>query len=121
MIGLFDNDPVMRTDRMTSGLAEFPGRRHLGFTCATQLVLCQRVQILGTRGRIEIEIPFNAPADAPTRILVDDGRDLSAAAGKRSSCRRSTSTRPRATRSPAPCSASGRSSGASTTRSSTCA
>ncbi len=77
VIGLFDNDPVTRTDRVTSGLAEFPGRRHLGFTCATQLVLCQRVQILGTRGRIEIEIPFNAPADAPTRILVDDGRDLS--------------------------------------------
>src|SRR3954469_14752913 len=77
VIGLFDNDPVMRTDRMTSGLAEFPGRRHLGFTCATQLVLSQRVQIVGTRGRIEIEIPFNAPADAPTRILVDDGRDLS--------------------------------------------
>jgi predicted dehydrogenase len=77
VIGLFDNDPVTRTDRMTSGLAEFPGRRHLGFTCATQLVLCQRVQILGTRGRVEIEIPFNAPADAPTRILVDDGRDLS--------------------------------------------
>ena len=75
-IGLFDNDPVMRTDRMTSGLAEFPGHRHLAFTCATQLVPCQRVQILGTKGRIEIEIPFNAPADAPTRILVDDGRDL---------------------------------------------
>ena len=75
-IGLFDNDPVMRTDRMMSGLAEFPGRRHLAFTCATQLVLCQRVQILGTRGRIEIEIPFNAPADVPARILVDDGRDL---------------------------------------------
>jgi predicted dehydrogenase len=76
VIGVFDNDPVMRTDRMMSGLAAFAGDRHLTFTCATQLVPTQRVQILGTRGRIEIEIPFNAPPDAPTRITVDDGRDL---------------------------------------------
>ena len=61
---------------MMSGLAVFPGARQLTFTCATQLVPAQRVQILGTRGRLEIEIPFNAPADAATRITVDDGRDL---------------------------------------------
>ena len=76
VIGLFDNDPVMRTDRMTSGLAAFAGQRHLTFTCATQLVPCQRVQIFGTRGRIEIEIPFNAPAGQATQITIDDGRDL---------------------------------------------
>jgi predicted dehydrogenase len=46
------------------------------FTCATQLVPFQRVQVLGTKGRIELEIPFNAPPDRPTRILVDDGRDV---------------------------------------------
>jgi len=67
----------MATDRLTSGLAEFAGHRHLAFTCATQLVPCQRVQILGTEGRIEIQIPFNAPADAEATLHVDDGRDLS--------------------------------------------
>ena len=36
----------------------------------------QRVQMFGTRGRIEVEIPFNAPPDRPCRIFVDDGRDL---------------------------------------------
>jgi predicted dehydrogenase len=36
------------------------------------------VQILGTAGRIEIEIPFNAPPDRPTRIWVDDGREVRA-------------------------------------------
>ena len=77
VVGLFDLDPTMGTDRLMSGLAAFSGGRQLGFTCATQLVPCQRVQILGTKGRIEIEIPFNAPPDAPTRIVVDDGRDLS--------------------------------------------
>ena len=74
--GLFDIDPALGTDRMMSGLAAFGDNRTLGFVCATQLVPCQRVQILGTTGRIEIEIPFNAPNDVPCRIVVDDGRDL---------------------------------------------
>ncbi len=34
------------------------------------------VDRLGTKGRIEIEIPFNAPNDRPTRIFIDDGRDV---------------------------------------------
>jgi predicted dehydrogenase len=76
VIGLFDIDPTMATDRLTSGLAEFEGHRHLAFTCATQLVPCQRVQILGTEGRIEIQIPFNAPAGMEATIIVDNGRDL---------------------------------------------
>ncbi len=54
VIGLFDRDPAMRVDRMASALAAFPGSRHLTFTCATQAVPYQRVQILGTTGRIEI-------------------------------------------------------------------
>ena len=69
--GLFDNDPVTRTDRVTSGLAEFPGRRHLGFTCATQLVPCQRVQILdrrrqlgGRRTRLRLPLPAGTPSQA---------------------------------------------------------
>jgi predicted dehydrogenase len=28
------------------------------------------VQILGTKGRIEVEIPFNAPPDRPNRIFI---------------------------------------------------
>ena len=76
VIGLFDRDPVMRTDRLASGLAEFPSGRHLAFTCATQLVPTQRVQIVGTKGRLEIQVPFNPRRDQPTRIMIDDGRDL---------------------------------------------
>lgn len=34
------------------------------------------VTVLGTRGRLEIPVPFNAPADKPTVLVVDDGRDL---------------------------------------------
>jgi predicted dehydrogenase len=76
VIGVFDRDPAMRTDRLASGLAEFPNGRHLAFTCATQLVPTQRVQIIGTKGRLEIQVPFNPRRDQPTRIMIDDGRDL---------------------------------------------
>jgi len=73
---LAERDPEMGIDRLTSALLEFPGERHLTFTCATQLSAHQRVTIVGTTGRIEILVPFNAPNDRPTRIAVDDGRDL---------------------------------------------
>ncbi|WP_152044830.1 Gfo/Idh/MocA family protein [Aureimonas psammosilenae] len=76
VVGAFDIDPAMKTDRMLTGIAEFSGSRHLGFTCATQLVPRQAVEVLGTKGRIAIEIPFNAPNDRPGRIVIDDGRDL---------------------------------------------
>jgi len=46
------------------------------FTCSTQMVPYQRMQFMGTKGRIEIEIPFNASSDRPTRIFIDDGRDV---------------------------------------------
>jgi predicted dehydrogenase len=72
---LIERDPEMRTDRLTSALLEFPSG-HSVFTCSTQLVPYQRVQVLGTKGRIEIEIPFNAPPDRPTRLFVDTGADL---------------------------------------------
>ena len=57
---------------------EFPGGQSI-FTCSTQAVPYQRVQVVGTRGRIELEIPFNAPPDKPTRVFVDDGRELGGA------------------------------------------
>jgi len=76
VIGVADFDPAMGTDRLASAILEFPGGRHLTFTCATQLSGHQRVTIVGGAGRVEIAIPFNAPPDRPTRILVDSGADL---------------------------------------------
>jgi predicted dehydrogenase len=77
-----ERDPDFRTDRLTSALLAFPAGQAL-FVCSTQLVPYQRMQIFGTEGRIEVEIPFNAPPDQPCRIFVDDGSrlaDASAAA-----------------------------------------
>ena len=34
------------------------------------------MQFFGTKGRIEVEIPFNAPNDRPSRIFIDNGSDL---------------------------------------------
>jgi predicted dehydrogenase len=75
VMALLEHDPEMRTDRLTSGMLDFPSGQ-AAFTCSTQLVPYQRMQFYGTRGRIEIEIPFNAPSDRPCRIFVDDGADL---------------------------------------------
>jgi len=75
-VSLIDRDPAMRTDRTSSGLVDFGEGRHLDFTVSTQSVPHQRVQLLGTRGRVEILIPFNAPPNTTTRILVDDGSAL---------------------------------------------
>jgi predicted dehydrogenase len=73
--GLIDRDPQLGTDRLTSALLDFQSGQAI-FTCSTQLVPHQRVQLFGTKGRIEIEIPFNAPPDRPTRLFIDDGRDI---------------------------------------------
>lgn len=75
VVAMIDRDPDMRTDRLTSGLLEFADG-HAIFTCSTQLIPYQRIHFLGTQGRIEIEIPFNAPPDRPTRIFIDSSGDL---------------------------------------------
>jgi predicted dehydrogenase len=75
VIGLVERDPQMKTDRLTSAMLDFPSGQST-FTCSTQLVYWQRMQFFGTKGRMEIEIPFNAPFDRPTRVFVDDCRDL---------------------------------------------
>ena len=75
VVGLIDRDPEMQTDRLASAMLDFDGG-HAIFTCGTQMVPYQRIHFLGTRGRIEIEIPFNAPKDRPTRMGIDDGGEL---------------------------------------------
>jgi predicted dehydrogenase len=75
VVGLIDRDPETRIDRLTSGILDFEGGQSV-FTCSTQMAPYQRVHFFGTKGRIELEIPFNAPKEWPTRIFIDDGGDL---------------------------------------------
>ncbi len=75
VVAKVERDPEMHTDRLTSAILDFPGGQSI-FTCSTQLAPYQRVHFLGTQGRIEIEIPFNAPNDRPTRLFIDETGDL---------------------------------------------
>ena len=64
-------DPQFQTDILSSVMLDF-GDGTSTFTCSTQLAPYQRVQIFGDSGRIEIEFPFNAPADKPCLIWHQD-------------------------------------------------
>jgi predicted dehydrogenase len=75
VIALIDRDPKLKVDRLASGIADFGNGRQLTFTCGTQSMNFQRVQVLGTAGRFEIDIPFNAPPDTPALVrLHKDGK-----------------------------------------------
>jgi predicted dehydrogenase len=72
--GIVEHDPVMNVDRLASGILDF-GHGTSTFTCSTQLAPFQRVNIHGTEGRVEIDIPFNAPPDRPCTMRHErDGR-----------------------------------------------
>ena len=75
VVSLIDKHPETQTDILTSALLEFPSGQAT-FTCSTRVTPYQRVQIIGTKGRIEVQIPVNAPPDLPLRVFVDDGSDL---------------------------------------------
>jgi predicted dehydrogenase len=75
VIAQIERDPDMQVDRLASGMLRFAAGQ-ASFTCSGQLVPHQRMQIFGTRARIEVEIPFNAPPDSACRIYVDGGGDL---------------------------------------------
>jgi len=68
-IAQVERDPDLRIDRLTSAMLEFPNGQAT-FSCGTQLVPFQQMTIFGERGRIEVEIPFNAPPDKPNRYFV---------------------------------------------------
>lgn len=75
-IALIDRDPLLGTDRSTSALLDFGAGRQLAFTVSTQSCPYQRVQVVGTEGRIEVQIPFNAPQGGAMQIAIDDGGAL---------------------------------------------
>ena len=75
VMGLVQPDPSFSVDVLTSMILDFPSGQAIG-TCSTQMIYHQRVQVFGTEGRLEIEIPFNAPNDRPCRLWVDNDGDL---------------------------------------------
>lgn len=81
VIGLVERDPEMKIDRLTSAILDYPSGQAI-FTCSTQMVYHQSMEIFGTQGRIVLEMPYSAPLDEPTNIVVEEGR-----AGERNNAR----------------------------------
>ena len=71
VLGLIERDAKNGTDTLTTAVLDFPNG-HSTFTCSTRLAPYQRMIFHGTEGRIEVLIPFNAPHDHPTQILLND-------------------------------------------------
>jgi predicted dehydrogenase len=71
VMALMDRDPALGVDRTTSGLLDFGAGRQLSFSVSTQGSPYQRLTVLGTQGRIEVEIPFNAPLGIARRLRID--------------------------------------------------
>jgi predicted dehydrogenase len=70
-----ERDAATGTDTLTTAVLEFPNG-HSTFTCSTRLAPYQRMIFHGTEGRIEVLIPFNAPHEHPTQIVIDTSDDL---------------------------------------------
>jgi predicted dehydrogenase len=83
VVALIERDPTFNTDRLTSALIDFGGGRRLDFTVSTQCVPHQSIQVFGTRKRLEILIPFNAPQGESTALFVDDGSALDRTSARR--------------------------------------
>ncbi len=81
-IALIERDPQFKTDRLTSAIVDFGNGQRLDFTISTQLVLHQRVDIVGTKGRIEVPIPFNAPPRKAMKLWLDKGQTLGMTSAK---------------------------------------
>ena len=69
--GALERDPDFGTDRLASAILEFSSGQSV-FSCGTQTAFYQRMHFLGTAGRVEIEIPWNAPNDRPCRIFIGE-------------------------------------------------
>lgn len=70
VLGVSEIDPQFGVDRSTSGILQF-ATGTATFSCSTDAALYQRVSIVGTGGRLEIETPFNPPPDRPCRAWIE--------------------------------------------------
>jgi len=73
--GTIENDPEFGTDRLASAVMEFSSGQSI-FSCGTQTNYFQRMTLLGTTGRIDVEIPFNAPTDRPLPLTISNGMEF---------------------------------------------
>jgi len=83
VVALVERDPDFKTDRLASVLADFGGGRQLNFICSTQTTGEQSLQVLGSKAKLEITIPFNAPPNERTAITIDTGAPFDGSLARR--------------------------------------
>jgi predicted dehydrogenase len=83
VVALVERDPDFGTDRQASVIADYGNGRQLNFICSTQLVGHQRVTVLGTKAKLEVIIPFNAPQGEATAITIDVGHSIDGSLARR--------------------------------------
>ena len=83
VVALVERDPDFKTDRLASVLADFGGGRQLNFICSTQTTGEQTLQVLGSKAKLEITIPFNAPPNERTAITIDTGAPFDGSLARR--------------------------------------
>ena len=81
VLGLIERDAENGTDTLTTAVLDF-AEGHSTFTCSTRLAPYQRMIFVGTKGRLEVLIPFNAPNDRPLKIVFDEGSDFTGASAE---------------------------------------
>ncbi len=65
------NHPQYKVDILTTGILDFGNGLHASFQCSTMSHPAQHVEILGSSGRIHVDLPVNVPADHTCRLLVE--------------------------------------------------
>ncbi|PTQ95062.1 putative dehydrogenase [Mucilaginibacter yixingensis] len=76
VVGLVHRDAEFGTDTLTTGLLDFGDGRQASLSCSTRMEPFQRAAIGGDKGRLEIEIPVNAPADVPVKLYLQRNREI---------------------------------------------
>jgi predicted dehydrogenase len=64
-------DPDSQVDRLNTGVLDFGGT-FSSFISSIRAAFHQRVVFVGTKGRIEVEVPLNPPVEHPARVILDD-------------------------------------------------
>jgi predicted dehydrogenase len=75
VVATLERDPESGVDRLVSAILQFPGGQAT-FTCGMQLPASQYAALLGTKGRIEMEIPWTPPPDQPSHLSMDRSGQL---------------------------------------------
>ncbi len=70
--GSVEYDEAFGIDKMASGILTFEKGTSV-FTCGTQLQPYQRVDVLGTKGMIALEMPFNPPPEKESILWYHQG------------------------------------------------